>query len=249
MSEYSEPFTKIASRQIEEVNLTKSQEEICMKILNTALFFFKHKRQIQGPSPFRGFLLEGPPATGKTEIVRQCVKRLGTILGSSKVYLLFVDSGSVAAPKWGEAESRLRKIFESLNPDEWSIILFDDIDCLMMKRGGEISKEWHYSIDSIIFHELDRLKPANAIIVGTTNRSDLIDDALRSRLYKMDIVGLPQDELLDIGRKMLSSMGISEANVETIMQALSGKLKTMDNPSIRDIQHYVIEESVFRGLT
>ena len=95
MADLDNPFVKTPSRQIEEVSLTKSQEELCMRILKTALFFFKRKRGIQGPSPFRGFLLEGPPATGKTEIVRQCVRRLGTVLGLSKVYLLFVESGSM----------------------------------------------------------------------------------------------------------------------------------------------------------
>ena len=50
MTEYNDdPSAKIPSRQIEEVSLTKSQEEICMRILNTALFFFKRKREIQGP--------------------------------------------------------------------------------------------------------------------------------------------------------------------------------------------------------
>jgi AAA+ superfamily predicted ATPase len=249
LTQVSEPFAKTASWQIEEVNLSKSQEDICMKLVNTALFFFKHKHPIKGPSPFRGFILEGPPATGKTEIVRQCVRRLGSMLGTSKVFLVFVDSGSIAAPKWGEAESRLKQVFAGLSTNEWAIILFDDIDCLMMKRGGEISKEWHYSIDSIMFHELDKLKPSNAIVIGTTNRSDLIDDALRSRLYKIDAPALPLSELLEIGRKMLSNMGVKEESIDEIVHALETRLKTIEKPTIRDIQHHIIEESIYKGLT
>jgi len=246
---HSAPYVRTGSWEIEEVNLTKSQEEICLKLVSTALFFFKHKRHIKGPSPFRGFILEGPPATGKTEIVRQCVRRIGSMLGTSKVFLIFVDSGSVAAPKWGEAEARLKQIFATLNPNEWVIIIFDDIDCLMMRRGGEISKEWHYSIDSVMFHELDRLKPSNAIVIGTTNRSDLIDDALRSRLYKIDVPPLPLNELLEIGKHMLSDMGVDERKIDEIIHSLEKKIKATDNPTIRDIQHHIVEESISRGLT
>jgi SpoVK/Ycf46/Vps4 family AAA+-type ATPase len=244
----SEPYIKIASWQIEEVALTKTQEEICQKLVNTALLFFRHKRTIKGPSPFRGFLLEGPPATGKTEIVRQCVRRIGSILGMSNVFLIFVDSGSIAAPKWGEAEARLKQIFADLNPNEWAIILFDDIDCLMMKRGSDVSKEWHYSIDSVMFHELDRLKPSNALVIGTTNRPDLIDDALRSRLYKKDVPLLPLNELLEIGIRMLRNMEVNEEKINNIISSLKERLKAIDKPTIRDVQHFVIEESISRGL-
>jgi len=246
---HSEPSIKTASWQIDEVTLTKSQEEICLKLVNTALLFFRHKHPIKGPSPFRGFILEGAPATGKTEIVRQCVRRIGSMLGTSKVFLIFVDSGSVAAPKWGEAEARLKQIFATLNPNEWAIILFDDIDCLMMKRGGDVSKEWHYSIDSVMFHELDRLKPLNAIVIGTTNRSDLIDDALRSRLYKIDMPLLPLDELLEIGRDMLLNMEVGEKKIDEIILPLKERLKAIDKPTIRDVQHFIVEESISRGLT
>jgi len=236
--------------QINRIHLTESRREICLKIVKTALYFFKKGRPTT-LTPFRGFLLEGPPSTGKTEIARQAAKILyDSLKGLYEIKLLFVDSADIAAPKWGEAEDKLRKIFRStdVSKNKKALILFDDIDCLMIKRGESISKEWHYSINSILFHEIDRLNPSNALIIATTNRPDLIDEALRSRLYSIKVDPPSIGELMEIAKELLLDSGLQNGDVEKVISIIEPKIRKMNPPTIRDLQHIVVMECIERGL-
>lgn len=242
--------TVIDGEQLERIPLTKSRREICLKIVKTALFFFKRGCPTS-TVPFRGFILEGPPSTGKTEIAKQAAKILhNNLKGLFEVRLLFVDSADIATPKWGEAEERLRKIFKFCEDQKNTkfLILFDDIDCLMMRRGGIISKEWHYSINSILFHELDKLNPSNALVIATTNRPDLIDEALRSRLYSISVEPPPFEELIEIAKELLESSGLSHSQMEMLLKIIEPKLKELKTPTIRDVHHMIVLECIERGI-
>ena len=148
--------------QILEVKLVPQISEVEEFMSRTCEFFFKRGVPVHS-FPFKGFLLEGPPGTGKTEVVNQVVRRLGRRLeGFASVKRMFVDGASIAAPRWGDAEKALHQVFsEATNVKAGTkvIIHFDDIESLMLARGAELAKEWHYSINSILFHEVDKLDP------------------------------------------------------------------------------------------
>lgn len=243
----SQSYEKQRGKDIPQVPLTKSQEKIALAIVKTGLYFFKKGRPAK-ISPFRGFILEGLPANGKTEIVKQAVRMIDQMLGTHEVYLRFVDSSSIAAPRWGEAEKKLISVFTDTPEKEKHIILFDDIDCLMIKRGAEVAREWHYSINSVMFHGIDGINISDIMVVATTNRPDLIDDALRSRLYQIVVPQLQLDELLQIGRVMLNDSGLHENKIDEVLKILKERLSKNDQPSIRDVQHFVVTECLGRGL-
>ena len=228
---------------ISEVELTKSRKEICETIIRICRLFFT--KGYTARIPFRGILLLGPPSTGKTEIVKQAARKLA-LMGRPIIRLKFVDSADIASPKWGEAEGKLRAAFSTRDEGVKTLLLFDDIDCLMMERSSHLSKEWHFSIDSIIFHELDRLNPSNTIVIATTNRPDLVDKALKSRLYEIEVPPPPKDELLDIAEEMVRSMVDSEIKVEALMSTIRSRIEK-ENFDLRDIQHIVLVECIERG--
>lgn len=237
--------------EIPEVELTKTQEKICNLIVSVTKFFFKKGSMFEN-SPFRGFLLEGPPGNGKTEIARQAVRRLDLELG--EVYLKFLDSASIAEPKWGEAEKKLREAFSvaqfsgrRTSSNKKIIMLFDDIDCLMIKRGSEVAREWHYSINSLMFHEIDRLNPFYVILIATTNRPSLIDFALRSRLYSIKVPRLSIEELIEIARRMIYTSVDNQLIAEQLVENISQKLLKLKHPTIRDVQHLVVTECIALG--
>jgi SpoVK/Ycf46/Vps4 family AAA+-type ATPase len=241
---------EVDGEQINRIQLTESRKEICLKIVKTAFYFFKKGRPTTS-TPFRGFILEGPPSTGKTEIARQAAKILfDSLKGVYQVKLLFLDSADIATPRWGEAEEKLRKIFRASGNSRNNrfLILFDDIDCLMIKRGESISKEWHYSINSVLFHEIDKLNPANVLIIATTNRPDLIDEALRSRLYSIQVGPPAIEELMRIARQLLCDSGLQDIDVEKVLNIIEPKIKEMNPPTIRDLQHVLVMECIERGL-
>lgn len=242
---------EISGRQIQPVKLTRTQEEICRRIISVANFFFRGGHKFT-KIPFRGFLLEGPPGNGKTEIAKQVARRLDLTLRNVKFKM--IDSAQIAAPHWGAAEENLRKAFLIDDTTKHLILLLDDVDCLIIKRGHEIAREWHYSINALLFHLLDNINPSKILVIATTNRPSLIDYALKSRLFTIRVPPLTLSELKEVVEEMLKESLFSEILnfqnelKEQILNEVVNKLKTKKNPSIRDIQHFLIEESIRRGI-
>ena len=231
--------------EIAPLTLTPTQEQICSLIISVSRFFFLKKVFIN--IPFRGFLLEGPPGNGKTEIAKQAARRLDLELGN--VFLVFIDTAEIAEPRWGEAEKKLRNVFnlaEKINGRV--ILLFDDIDCLAIRRGAEVAKEWHYSINALIFHELDKINPRKCIVIATTNQPSLIDPGLRSRLFSIKVPSLPIDELREIAYRLIIESVDDKTLAEMIIRSVVTQLKEMKQPSIRDVQHLIIKECINKGV-
>jgi SpoVK/Ycf46/Vps4 family AAA+-type ATPase len=236
----------LSGAEIAEVKLLPSLLQTEDIVSRTCEYFFKSGSS-RPNSPFKGFLLEGPPGTGKTELVRQAARKLDRRMGN--VHWMFIDGASIAAPKWGDAEKALRKVFqtaellgkEQRNPK--LIIHFDDVECLMMARGAELAKEWHYSINSILFHEIDRLDPFSSIVCATTNRPDLVDAALRDRLFIIEVPPPPAEQLGMVVREILDSTGVKHDRERVEKQILS-KLGNLANPTIRDARKLAVVECI-----
>lgn len=199
--------------------------------------------------PFKGFILIGEPGTGKTELVKQVARKLHRRLG--KIDFLLLDGASIAAPKWGEAEKKLKGVFSRIKDgtgNSKTIILFDDIESLMLTRGTDLAKEWHYSINSILFHELDRLNPNNTIIFATTNREDLVDEAILTRLYQIKAPNLPVAQLMDIVDNILKKGRADESKREYVRGEIEKRLTEMKSPTIRDAMHITVVECIEKRL-
>jgi len=246
----------IPGRQIPEVDVLPSLRRIKELMVRVCRYFFAGPG-ISGTAPFKGFLLYGEPGTGKTELVKQVARELDMSLGNfASVYLLFVDGSIIATPKWGEAEQRLRAVFNKVeymqkkmgitNPK--LIILFDDIESLMLGRGAELAKEWHYSINSVFFHGVDDINPSKAMVFATTNRNDLVDDAIKDRLYPIHVPPPPIEDLIKIVNEMLESTGVSTPKKEKIITSIKNKLMKMKKPSIRDAKQLTIIECIENGV-
>lgn len=235
-----------------EITLLPSLQQYCDLISNTCEFFFKNKQPISN-NPFKGFLLEGDPGTGKTEIVKQAARKLDRRMHN--VFFIIIDGADIASPRWGDAEQKLRNIFNSINELKRTksenaklVILFDDIESLMISRGASLAKEWHYSINSILFHEIDKLNPTETILLGTTNRIDLVDEAIQSRLFVLNIPPIDIKELSLIVMDILKSSGIASEDVERIHNMVMSSLKAMKRPTIRDAQKLTVVESIKDGV-
>ena len=121
----------------------------------------------------KGILLHGPPGTGKTLIAKALAKMTESNFISVK--------GPELLSKWvGESEKGVREIFRKARQAAPCIIFLDEVDALVPRRGsGGSESHVTESVVSQILTEIDGLEELhNVLIVGATNRLDIVDDAL-----------------------------------------------------------------------
>ena len=134
----------------------------------------KHKdafQYVDVTSP-KGILLYGPPGTGKTLIAKALAKMTESNFISVK--------GPELLSKWvGESEKGVREIFRKARQAAPCIIFFDEIDALVPRRSSGDSSHVSENVVSQILTEIDGLEELNdVLIIGATNRLDIVDEAL-----------------------------------------------------------------------
>ena len=105
-----------------------------------------------------------------------------------------------------------------------------------MSRDIEIAKEWHFSINSVAFHLLDDIDHSNTLVIATTNKPEMVDPALVSRLYPLSIPALSKEQLKEFAEKSLGG-GTFEVNTEQVLKSLESKIDQGKIKSLRDIEH------------
>ena len=131
--------------------------------------------------PPRGILFSGPSGTGKTLMAKALAGETG---------LNFITiSGPILFSKWlGESEKALHQIFKKAKQSAPCILFFDEIDALVTTRGHGSEGGAVERMASQFFNELDNLSDLSQVIVlGATNREDLLDPAL-IRAGRLDYV-------------------------------------------------------------
>ncbi len=125
-----------------------------------------------GIDPPKGILLYGPPGTGKT--------LLAQAIASETNMNFIVVKGPELLSKWvGESEKGIRKVFKRARDAAPSIIFFDEIEALVPMRGSDAGSRVTDRVISQFLTELDGItRLEDVIVIGATNRPDMIDQAL-----------------------------------------------------------------------
>ncbi len=143
-----------------------------------------------GIRPSRGILLYGPPGTGKTLLAKAVAKE-------SEANFINVKGPSLLSMWVGKSEEGMRKIFERARQVSPCIIFFDEIDSLAGKRGVETGTKVTERVLNQMLAEMDGLEDLNnVVVIGATNRPDMIDSALLrpGRFDRILLVGAPEEE-------------------------------------------------------
>jgi vesicle-fusing ATPase len=158
-----------------------------------------------GISYVKGMLLHGPPGTGKTLIARQ----IGKVLNGREPKV--VNGPELLNKYVGQSEENMRNLFKEAEDEyaasgeesELHVIIFDEIDAICKQRGGGASDSGVG--DSMVNQLLTKIDGVHALpnilVIGMTNRKDLLDDALlRSGRLEVQVeISLPNKE----GRKQI----------------------------------------------
>jgi transitional endoplasmic reticulum ATPase len=172
-----------------------------------------------GIQPPRGVLLYGPPGCGKTFVVRA--------LASSGRLSVHAVKGAELMDKWvGASEKAVRELFRRARDSAPSLVFLDEIDALAPRRGQSFDSGVTDRVVAALLTELDGIEPLRDVVVlGATNRPDLIDPALTrpGRLERLVFVEPPDaDARRDILRTAGKSIPLA-ADVD--LDALAGELE------------------------
>ncbi len=142
-----------------------------------------------GIKPPKGALLYGPSGTGKTLIA----KALAT---ESNANIIIVRGPEVLSKWVGESEKAIREIFRKAKTSSPCIIVFDELDSLARPRGQSDDGSGNERVVSQILTEMDDAANSGVIIIGITNRPDLIDPSLLrpGRLDLIVYIGQPDEK-------------------------------------------------------
>jgi cell division protease FtsH len=170
----------------------------------------------------RGLLMVGPPGTGKTLIAK-------ALAGEAGVSFLAVSGSDFSAPLIGIAKGRVSKLFQQARKRAPCLIFIDEIDAIGRKRGGGGSaadREFEATLNQLLV-EMDGFNTtAGVIVIGATNRVDVLDPALLrpGRFDRQVHIGLPdisgREAILNVhARNVKLSVG---ADLKSIAQGTPG---------------------------
>ncbi|MFP5298605.1 MAG: proteasome ATPase [Actinomycetota bacterium] len=164
--------------QIEEI-----KDAVELPFLHADLF---REHELEPP---KGILLYGPPGCGKTlvakavanSLAKKVAERLGKETG--RPYFLNVKGPELLNKYVGETERQIRMIFQRAKEKSEEgvpiIVFFDEMESLFRTRGSGISSDIESTIVPQLLAEIDGVETLkNVIVVGASNREDLIDPAI-----------------------------------------------------------------------
>jgi len=149
-------------------------EELKQELKEAVEWPLKHKDAFKrlGIRPPRGILMYGPPGTGKTLLAK-------AVATESEANFINVKGPSLLNMWVGESERGIRQIFEKARQVAPTIIFFDEIDSIAVRRGLSAGTKVTERMLNTLLAEMDGLQELNdVVVIGATNRPDIIDPAL-----------------------------------------------------------------------
>jgi len=180
---------------------------------------------------------------------------------ADEVVLVLVDGTDIARGRYGDSEERLADLFDyaregpghshrfGFGPGHVhagetirrTVLLFDDVESLFLARSAASAKEWHFSQNSVFFHSIDELDTAHTIVVLTTNRIDLLDEAITDRLMAYAFEAPDRGVLIEVARSRAAKQHLADAALAPIIERIRADEAIR---SIREVERLVTDAYV-----
>jgi transitional endoplasmic reticulum ATPase len=200
-----------------------------------------------GVDPPRGVLLYGPPGCGKTFLIR-------ALAGTGQLNVMVIKGAELLSMWVGESERAVRELFRQARQAAPALVFLDEVDALAPPRGQSVSSGVGDRVVAALLTELDGVQPLrDVVVIGATNRPDLIDPALLrpGRLERMIYVPPPDAAArtailraaarhtplapdVDLGALGEQTDGFSAADCAALLReaALAAMRRSMDAPQV-----------------
>jgi len=260
-----EVFTEVPNVRWEDVGGLEEIKKILKETIEWPLkysdLFEKAKTK-----PSKGILLYGPPGAGKTLLAKAVASQCG-------VNFISVKGPQLLSKYIGESEKGVREVFKKAKQASPCILVFDELDSLVPVRSQSADSQVTERVVSQFLTELDGIEELKGVvIIGATNRLDLIDPALlragrfdfllevpkpdgktRQEIFKIHTRGKPLAQ--DVNFKVLTKQteGLTGADIENIckkasMTAIKEFVESKGNPSIKEYNKFKIANKHFKKV-
>lgn len=202
-----------------------------------------------GIKHIKGILLYGPPGCGKTLIARQISKVL-----QGSIEPKIVNGPEILSKYVGESEKNIRELFfdAEQNPNKLNIIIMDEIDAIAKVRGND-NIGVHDSIVNQMLSKIDGVNSLdNILLIGMTNRLDIIDQALlRPGRFEVQVeIGLPDEfgrlQILQIHTNKIKESGYLSDDVD--LNILANETKNFTGAEIEGLVKNAVSYSFQRNI-
>jgi transitional endoplasmic reticulum ATPase len=127
-----------------------------------------------GIRPVKGILLYGPPGTGKTMLAK-------AVAHETEANFISISGAQVLSKYVGESEKTVREIFRKARMAAPCVLFIDELDAVAVRRtgygeGGTLVTE--RIVDTLLTEMDGLLSLKNVVVIGATNRPDILDPAL-----------------------------------------------------------------------
>lgn len=210
-----------------------------------------------GIHPSKGILLFGPPGTGKTMLSK-------AVATESKANFISVKGSEILSKWFGESERKITEIFKKAKQASPCIVFFDEIDAIAPMRGSGMGEPRVVErMVNTLLSEMDGLEELRGVVViGATNRPDLIDAALlrpgrfdeivlvpppdektRLEILKVHVRDMALDEDVNIKELSKRAEGYSGADIEALCRK-AGMIALHENIKIEKVSKRHFEEAL-----
>ncbi|RVW71930.1 Vesicle-fusing ATPase [Vitis vinifera] len=205
----------------------------------------------------KGMLLYGPPGTGKTLMARQ----IGKMLNGREPKI--VNGPEVLSKFVGETEKNVRDLFADAENDQRTrgdqsdlhVIIFDEIDAICKSRGSTRDGTGvHDSIVNQLLTKIDGVESLNnVLLIGMTNRKDLLDEALLrpGRLEVQVEISLPDEngrlQILQIHTNKMKENSFLAPDVN--LQELAARTKNYSGAELEGVVKSAVSFALNRQLS
>lgn len=134
-------------------------------------------------------------------------------------------------------EKLILDAYEEARKYRYAVIMIDDCESVFPTRDWTKAESWHIAQNNVFFHELDNIDSSKILVILTTNRYDLLDKAVKDRLYSIEFPLPSKEALEEIAKYKCAQLRMKPE--DALKEVEKGSFKT-----VRDLERFITESYI-----